>query len=69
MTLEEQRFREEATRIANLTASDREAALDVHRRIADDTRLSEATRNHARTVGETLERLVAEFLTKRKHSS
>jgi hypothetical protein len=52
-------FRQEAERLARLPARQRKEALDVHRRIADDPRLSEATRNHARYVADTLEHLVA----------
>ena len=59
-------FRDEAERLAKLPARDRKAALDVHRRIADDARLSEATREHARTVADTLERLIRGILGKRK---
>ena len=33
-------FRQEARRLAKLPARDRKEALAVHRRIADDTRLS-----------------------------
>ena len=52
-------FRQEARRLSKLPASQRKAALDVHRRVADDTRLSEATRQHARQVLDTLEKLIA----------
>lgn len=51
-------IREEAKRLAELPARDREAALDVHRRIANDARLSDATRNHAQTVLAELENLI-----------
>jgi hypothetical protein len=61
-------FRDEAERLAKLPARDREAALDVHRRIADDTRLSETTRQHARAVAETLEARVNAILKKRKQT-
>jgi hypothetical protein len=57
-------FRQEAKRLARLPARQRKEALDVHRRIADDTRLSEATRSHARFVAETLETLVAKIRRK-----
>lgn len=56
---------EEAERLAKLPARDRKAALDVHRRIADDTRLSAATRDHARTVLDTLEKLITRIRAKR----
>jgi hypothetical protein len=58
-------FRLEAQRLAQLPARQRKEALDVHRRIADDPRLSEATRNHARHVADTLEKLIAEFRKKK----
>ena len=61
-------FRDEAERLSKLPARDREAALDVHRRIADDTRLSDATRQHARAVAETLEQQVKAILKKRKQT-
>ena len=51
-------LRDEAERLAKLSARNRKAALDVHRRIADDPRLSDTTRDHARTVAETLEKLI-----------
>jgi hypothetical protein len=51
-----QEFAEEAERLAQLPARERKEALAVHRRIADDTRLSDATRNYARYVADTLER-------------
>lgn len=57
-------FREEARRLAQLPVRDREEALDVHRRIADDARLSQATRNHARRVLETLEKLITRIRKK-----
>jgi hypothetical protein len=57
---------QEAIRLANLTASERKAALDVHRRIADDPRLSEATRAYARQLADTLEALIARLRKKRK---
>lgn len=57
-------YRQEAERLAKLPARERKAALDVHCRIADDTRLSETTRTHARTVAETLEKLIAAIIKK-----
>jgi len=51
-------FDVEAERLAKLSASERKAALAVHRRIADDAKLSQATRDHARHVADTLEALV-----------
>lgn len=61
-------FQQEAARLAKLPARDRKAALEVHRRIADDPRLTDVTRNHARTVAETLERLIHGIMRKRKQS-
>jgi hypothetical protein len=58
-------FRVEAERLAKLSARDRKEALAVHRRIADDARLSQTTRDHARLVAETLEALVKEILKAR----
>jgi len=58
-------FHAEAERLAGLPARQRKEALDVHRRIADDPQLSEATREHARTVTDALEKLIAEIRTKR----
>ncbi len=57
-------FHAEAERLAALPARDRKEALDVHRRIADDPRLSEATRDYARTLADTLEKLIAEIRKK-----
>jgi hypothetical protein len=57
-------FRQEARRLAQLSARDRKEALAVHRRIADDPRLSEATRQHARYVADTLEKLIARMRKK-----
>ena len=57
-------FREEARRLAKLPARQRKEALDVHRRIADDPRLSETTRAHARHVADTLEKLIEEIREK-----
>jgi hypothetical protein len=57
-------FHVEAERLAALPVRDRKAALDVHRRIAEDARLSDATREHARTVADTLEKLIAEIRKK-----
>jgi hypothetical protein len=56
-------FRQEARRLAQLPAREREEALAVHRRIADDARLSEATRDYARYVTETLETLIEQLLS------
>jgi hypothetical protein len=56
----------EARRLAALPAADRAAALDVHRRIADDLGLSRPTRDYARRVADTLEALVARFRKRRK---
>ncbi len=68
MTPEQKLFRDEAKRLAKLSARERKAELDVHRRIADDTRLSSATRDHARYVADTLERLIARFMRTKKRS-
>jgi hypothetical protein len=59
-------FRQEAHRLADLPARERKAALDVHRRIADDPRLSKPTRDYARHVADTLEALIARIRKKRK---
>lgn len=59
-------FQQEAERLAKLPARDRKEALAVHRRIADDPQLSEATRNHARTVADTLEKLIEGIRRKSK---
>ena len=55
-------FRQEAERLAKLSARERKAALAVHRRIADDPKLSQTTRDHARHVADTLEALVKGIL-------
>lgn len=57
---------QEARRLAALPAGERKAALDVHRRIADDPRLSPVTRAHARRVADELEARISEFLDSRK---
>ena len=62
-------YQQEAERLAALTARERKAAIAVHRRIADDHHLSSATRNHAQTVADALENLIAAILHNRKHSS
>ncbi len=62
----EERFRVEAERLANLSARERKAALAVHWRIADDTELSDITRNYARNLAEKLESLVKEILKEGK---
>jgi hypothetical protein len=62
---DEQDFRKEAERLAKLPGRERKAVLAVHWRIADDASLSQVTRDHARHVAETLERLLKPLL-KRK---
>jgi len=62
-------LRDEARRLATLPARQRHEALAVHRRIADDPRLSSVTREHARTVADTLEKLIEQMLGKHKQSS
>lgn len=57
---------QEARRLAALPARERKAALDVHRRIADDPRLSRATRDHARRVADMLAVLVERIRKGRK---
>jgi hypothetical protein len=52
-------FRKEAQRLAKLPARHRKEALAVHWRIAEDTTLSDVTREHARRVAETLEKELA----------
>ena len=59
-------FRQEAARLAQLPARQRNEALAVHWRIAEDARLSSATRDHARKVAETLERLIKALLARRR---
>jgi hypothetical protein len=59
-------FQQEAARLAQLPARQRKEALDVHRRIAEDTRLSETTRAHARFVADTLEKLIAKIRKKKR---
>lgn len=56
---------QEARRLAALPAAKRAAALDVHRRIAADTRLSPATRNHARRMADELEVRISALLNRR----
>jgi hypothetical protein len=57
-------FHHEARRLAQLSARDRKEALAVHRRIADDVKYCDATRDHARLVAETLENLIERILKK-----
>lgn len=52
-------FRQEAERLAKLSAHERKKALAVHWHIADDGQLFQATRDYARNVAETLELLTA----------
>jgi len=52
----------EARRLAKLPARERKATLELHRRIADDDRLSVATRNAARNVADALERHLRRLL-------
>ncbi|MSR55798.1 MAG: hypothetical protein EXS09_21355 [Gemmataceae bacterium] len=59
-------FVQEAERLANVPARERKEALAVHRRIADDPTLRQGTRDYARRVADTLEKLVEEILRKRK---
>jgi hypothetical protein len=59
-------FEQEAHRLADLSVRERKEALAVHRRIADDAQLSQATRDHARLVADTLEKLVARILKRRR---
>ena len=47
-------FAAEAERLMQLTVDQREEALAVHRRIAGDATLSEATRDYARYVADSL---------------
>lgn len=56
----------EARRLAALPADERAAALDVHRRIAEDSRLSPATRDHAQRVADELAVRISAFLDSRK---
>lgn len=59
-------LKQEAKRLAALSARDRKAALDVHRRIADDPKLSDVTRQHARTVLEALETLIERIQNRKR---
>jgi len=62
----------EARRLAALPSGERGAALDVHRRIAEDPRLSPTTRDHARRVADELMARISGLLdhrTKYKHDS
>ena len=59
-------FRVEAERLAKLTARERKEALAVHKRIADDARLSQATRDHGRLVADTLAALIRDILKARR---
>jgi hypothetical protein len=61
---QDETFVEEARRLANLPARQRKEALSVHWGIAADTRLSEATRDHARFVAQTLEGMIEKILAK-----
>jgi tRNA-dihydrouridine synthase len=58
--------REEAKRLAKLSARERKEALAVHWRIAEDAKLSQATRDYARQLAETLETLVKQILKRPK---
>jgi hypothetical protein len=59
-------FIQEAHRLAWLPARQRKEALAVHWRIAEDARLSRATRDHARYVAQTLENLIEKFLARKR---
>jgi len=59
-------FKEEARRLAKLPARQRKEALAVHWHIAEDARLSQATRDHARSVAETLETLIKRILARKR---
>jgi hypothetical protein len=59
-------FQIEAERLSKLPARQRKDALAVHRRIADENRLAQVTRDYARYVTETLELLIQEILETRK---
>jgi hypothetical protein len=48
-------FRDEAERLAKLSARERKEALAVHWRIAEDASLSQSTRDYARHVAESLD--------------
>jgi hypothetical protein len=58
--------RQEAKRLAKLSARQRKEALAVHRDIAANERLSKSTRDYARRLAETLETLVKQLLERRK---
>ena len=57
-------FREEAKRLAQLSARERKEALAVHWRIVEDATLSDVTREHARRVAESLEAELARLKRK-----
>ena len=59
-------FRQEARRLSQLPARQRKVALAVHWNIAEDARLAQATRDHARFVAETLEGMVEKILAKKR---
>ncbi|MFO0967882.1 MAG: hypothetical protein U0793_20165 [Gemmataceae bacterium] len=61
-------IRAEAERLATLPTRDRKEALAVHRRIAEDARLSSVTRDYARRLADTLESLVGKILRRRGKS-
>jgi hypothetical protein len=61
-------FHLEARRLAQLPPREREEALAVHRRIADDAGLSGTTRDYARYVADTLERHLRRLEGKKRKS-
>ena len=63
---QELEFAAEAERLAQLPARERGEALAVHRRIADDSRLSGTTRDYARYVADTLERHLRRLAGKKR---
>lgn len=63
-TEQEAEYKAEAERLAKLPARERKAELAVHWRIAEDAKLSKATRDYARHVAETLETLIREIRKK-----
>lgn len=59
-------FRTEGERLAKMKARDREQALAVHWRIANDSQLARTTRDYARQVAETLEAIIKDIRKTRK---
>ena len=61
----QRQYRDEAKRLAKLTARERKEALAVHWRIADDITLSPSTREYARRLAKSLEKELARIKRKK----